>query len=121
MPLLKTAWSGITRRYARRWGRAVDEFVRFYVAIGLFHNRNVGRNPITDGLVPGYVDFVAMLDDLVEHGQAPADMQVLSDMELVPPFTVNATFPMCAYPMYPRYKGNGDPKSAASYACSRSE
>lgn len=101
--------------------RAVEEFVRFYVAIGLFHNRNVGRNPITNALVPGYVDFIAMLDDWVEHGKAPADTQVLSDMEVVPPFTVNATFPMCAYPMYPRYQGKGDPKLAASYSCTRSE
>jgi len=101
--------------------RTVDEFVRFYVAVGLFHNRNVGRNPITNALVPGYVDFISMLDDWVEHGKAPADTQVLSDMDVVPPFTVNATFPMCAYPMYPRYQGKGDPKSAASYACTRSE
>jgi feruloyl esterase len=101
--------------------RTVDEFVRLYVAIGLFHNRNVDRNPLTNALVPGYVDFIAMLDDWVEQGKAPADTQVLSDMELVPPFTVNATFPMCAYPMYPRYLGKGDPKAAASYACTRSE
>ena len=39
--------------------RTVGEFVRFYVAIGLFHNRNVGRNPITNALVPMYVDFIA--------------------------------------------------------------
>ena len=101
--------------------RAVDEFMRFYVAIGLFHNRNVGRNPISNALVPGFVDFIAMLDDWVEHGKAPGDTQVLSEMDLVPPFTVNATFPMCAYPMYPRYKGTGDPKAASSYSCSRSE
>jgi hypothetical protein len=100
-------------------GRTVDEFVRFYVAIGLFHNRNVGRNPISNALVPGYVDFIAMLDDWVEHGKAPADTQVLSEMDTVPPFTVSATFPMCAYPMYPRYKGAGDPKNAGSYVCSR--
>ena len=101
--------------------RTVGEFVRFYVAIGLFHNRNVGRNPITNALVPMYVDFIGMLDDWVEHGKAPADTQVLSEMDAVPPFTVNATFPMCAYPLYPRYKGTGDPKVAGSYACSRSE
>ena len=35
------------------------------------------------------------------------------------PFTVNATFPMCAYPLYPRYKGTGDPKVAGNYACTR--
>jgi len=96
---------------------AVKQFVRFYVAIGLFHNRNVGRNPITNALVPGYVDFIAMLDDWVEHGKAPADTQVLSEMDTLPPFTVNATFPMCAYPMYPRYNGTGDPKAASSYTC----
>ena len=100
--------------------RSVDEFMRFYVAIGLFHNRNVGRNPISNALVPGFVDFITMLDDWVEHGKAPGDTQVLSEMDLVPPFTVNATFPMCAYPMYPRYKG-GDQKAAASYVCTRSE
>ena len=102
-------------------GRTVDEFMRFYVAVGLFHNRNVGRNPISNALVPGYVDFIAMLDDWVEHGKAPGDTQVLSEMDLVPPFTVNATFPMCAYPMYPRYKGTGDAKAARSYTCTRSE
>ena len=95
----------------------VDEFLRFYVAVGLFHNRNIGRNPLTDALVPMYVDFIAMLDDWVEQRKAPADTQVLSDMDLMPPFAVHATFPMCRYPMYPRYTGEGNPKSAASYSC----
>ena len=40
-------------------------------------------------------------------------------MDLAPPFAVHATFPMCRYPMYPRYKGSGDPKVAESYACTR--
>ena len=30
----------------------VDQFMRFYVAVGIFHNRNVGRNPITNEIVP---------------------------------------------------------------------
>ena len=98
---------------------AVDEFLRFYVAVGIFHNRNVGRNPLTNDLVPAYVDFIAMLDDWVEQGQAPADRQVLTDMETAPPFAVRASLPMCRYPMYPRYKGTGDAKSAASYDCAR--
>lgn len=97
----------------------VDEFVRFYVAVGLFHNRNIGRHPLTDELVPGYVDFISMLDDWVEHGKAPDTTQILSDMDTTEPFAVNATFPMCHYPMYPRYNGSGNPKDAASYACSR--
>ena len=33
--------------------------------------------------------------------------------------TIHATFPKCRYPMYPRYKDVGDPKSADSYRCVR--
>ncbi|HKD09918.1 MAG TPA: tannase/feruloyl esterase family alpha/beta hydrolase [Bryobacteraceae bacterium] len=94
-----------------------DQFLRFYVAVGLFHNRNVGRNPVTHELVPAYVDFIQMLDDWIEHGKAPADTQILSDIDIKPPFAVHATFPMCRYPMYPRYKGSGDPKTADNYVC----
>jgi feruloyl esterase len=96
---------------------SVNEFVRFYVAIGLFHNRNIGRNPLTGAQVPMYADFIKLLDDWVEHGKAPADTQVLADMDPTPPFKVNASLPMCRYPMFPRYKGAGDPKQAASYFC----
>jgi feruloyl esterase len=107
-------------KVAQTMGTArTDGFLRFYVAVGLFHNRNVGRNLVTNALVPAYVDFIAMLDNWVEHGEVPADTQVLSDMDTAPPFAVHATFPMCRYPMYPRYKGSGDPKTAESYLCSR--
>ena len=100
---------------------AVDEFVRFYVAVGLFHNRNIGRNPLTERTGADATSISSrMLDDWVEQGKAPADTQVLSDMDLMPPFTVNATFPMCRYPMYPRYKGAGR-EGAENYACTRKE
>jgi feruloyl esterase len=98
---------------------AVDSFVRFYVAVGIFHNRNIGRNPITNELVPSYIDFIAMLDDWVETGKPPADRQVLASMDTAPPFAVKSSFPMCRYPQYPRYKGSGDPKVADSYTCAR--
>jgi hypothetical protein len=96
---------------------AVDDFARFYVAIGVFHNWNIGRNPLTDEQVPSYIDFIAMLDDWVERGITPGDRQVLSYMGAVPPFPVHATFPMCRYPAYPRYDGSGDPKRAESFTC----
>lgn len=98
---------------------ATNGFLRFYTAVGLFHNRNLGKNPVTGAAVPMFVDFISMLDDWVEHGKAPADTQTLSDMDLTPPFAVHATFPMCRYPTYPRYNGSGDAKSAASYTCTR--
>jgi feruloyl esterase len=98
--------------------RETDDFLRFYVAVGIFHNRNVGRNPLTGETVPNYLDFISMLDDWVDRGKTPADTQVLRDMETVPPFTVRSSLPMCRYPGYPRYKGEGNPKDARNYACS---
>ncbi len=97
--------------------RTVDSFLRFYVAVGIFHNRNVGRNPLTNELVPSFVDFIAMVDDWVEKGAAPADTQVLTDMDPVPPFALRSSLPMCRYPNYPHYRGAGDVKKAESYEC----
>jgi feruloyl esterase len=97
--------------------RAVDRFMRFYVAVGIFHNRNIGRNPITNEIVPSYVDFIAMLDDWVEKGTPPADAPALTSMATAPPFTIASSLPMCRYPRYPQYKGKGDPKRADSYQC----
>ncbi|MEP6918860.1 MAG: tannase/feruloyl esterase family alpha/beta hydrolase [Acidobacteriota bacterium] len=97
--------------------RTVDSFLRFYVAVGIFHNRNVGRNPLTNELVPSFADFIAMVDDWVEKGTAPADTQILTDMEPVPPFAVRSSLPMCRYPNYPHYRGAGDVKKAESYEC----
>jgi hypothetical protein len=99
--------------------RTVNSFIRFYVAIGIFHNRNVGRNPLTNAPVPNYIDFIGMLDDWVSKGKAPADTQVLVDMPTAPPFTVRASFPMCRYPKYPKYSGHADPKQASSYVCTK--
>ena len=97
--------------------RTVDSFLRFYVAVGIFHNRNVGRNPLTNDLVPSFVDFIAMVDDWVEKGTAPADTQILTDTQPVPPFAIRSTLPMCRYPSYPHYRGAGDGKRAESYEC----
>ncbi len=107
-------------RLVQTMGRgAVDEFMRFYVAVGLSHYLNEGLNPLTNASVPHYFDPIAALDEWVERGKTPGDTVVLSDMDATPPFAVRATFPMCRYPLYPRYRGNGDPKAAASYACTQ--
>jgi hypothetical protein len=97
----------------------VDAFVRFYVGVGIFHNRNVGRNPISDEVVPAYVDFITMLDDWVETGKPPADAPILSAMDTVPPFNVRWTVPMCRYPLYAKYDGKGDARTAKSFDCTR--
>jgi feruloyl esterase len=104
----------------RKMGQpAVDTFLRFYVGVGIFHNRNIGTNPLTGERAPSYVDFIDMLDSWVETGTPPPDAPVLRAMDAVPPFTVRASRPMCRYPLYPRYRGQGDPNDAASFVCSR--
>ena len=48
---------------------------------------------------------------------APADTQILTDMDPVPPFAIKSSLPMCRYPNYPHYRGAGDVKKAESYEC----
>ncbi len=97
----------------------VDQFMRFYVGIGIYHNRNIGTNPLTNELVPSFLDFIGMLDDWVENGKTPPDAPTLTAMDLTPPFRVNASFPLCRYPLFPKYKGKGDAKSAESFVCAK--
>ncbi len=97
----------------------VDQFMRFYVGVGIFHNRNVGTNPLTNEIVPSFVDFIGMLEDWVENGKTPPDAPILNAMDPTPPFKVNASLPMCRYPLYPRYRGKGDPKRAESFVCAK--
>jgi hypothetical protein len=96
----------------------VDEFARFYVAVGLFHNGNLGTNPLTKEPVPHYIDFIGMLDDWVDGNKPPAERQVVAEMKQTPPFETVSSLPLCRYPRYPRYIGKGDPKKAESYVCS---
>ena len=61
-------------------------------------------------------DLLAEIDDWVDRGIAPhALFQVAQEAK--PPFTVTASRPMCRYPAWPRYRGEGSPKEAASFAC----
>ena len=70
--------------------------------------------------IPHHIDLFAMVTDWVERGVAPPDAPVLRAMSAAPPFSVSATKPMCRYPLYPRYRGSGDAKQAASYVCTAS-
>jgi hypothetical protein len=49
-------------------------------------------------------------------GKAP-DTLVQVSQEIMPPFKVISSRPMCRYPLYPRYNGQGDPNGAASFTC----
>lgn len=100
----------------RRQGKsAVDRGVRFYVTPYAQHN-SAGVATGTGEALPRYVDLLGALAAWVEGGQAPGDLvQTLEDAKA--PYAVASSRPLCRYPTYPRYRGSGDVKAAASYAC----
>ena len=96
----------------------VDQFIRFYVMSGAGHN---GFGVDSFGApIPSGVDLLGALDSWVEMGNAP-DTLVQVSQETKPPFKVLSSRPMCRYPLYPRYNGQGDPKEASSFTCARQD
>jgi hypothetical protein len=96
---------------------AVDQFVRFYVSPGSAHS-GLALSGIDGTPIPYQADLLSLLDAWVDKGKAPPRdklMQTLHTKEA--PFSVMASRPMCAYPTYPHYVGDGNPKVAESYEC----
>ena len=94
---------------------AVDPFMRFYVTPGASHS-GAGVSSVDGSPLPRGVDLLEAIDTWADHGAAP-DALVQVAQEAKPPFAVTASRPMCRYPAWPRYKGEGSPKEAASFAC----
>ena len=93
----------------------VDQFVHFYVTPGASHAGS-GISSVDGAPLPRGVDLLAEIDYWVHQGIAPhALVQVAQEAK--PPFAITASRPMCRYPAWPRYKGEGSPKEAASFAC----
>src|SRR5882672_7490617 len=93
-----------------------DQFIRFYVTPGVNHP---GNGVLSSGApVPAKVDLLGALDGWVESSKAPGEL-VQVTQEAKSPFKVAASRPMCLYPSYPRYKGEGDPNEASSFTCAK--
>ncbi len=102
-----------------RFGQAkVDEHVRFYVQPDGNHNGE-GVDAIAGKPIPQYVNLITLMTDWVEHGTVPPDAPVITAAAAQPPHTVSATRPLCRYPLYPHYDGQGDTRQAASFRCVR--
>ncbi|WP_295852355.1 tannase/feruloyl esterase family alpha/beta hydrolase [uncultured Xylophilus sp.] len=109
------AWYDTLR--ANRGGSAAD-FARLYLVPGMNH---CSGGPATDQF-----DMVTALVDWVEKGRAP-DQVIASargtgnpggvNTELPANWSAGRTRPLCPYPQVARYRGTGDPESAASFAC----
>jgi hypothetical protein len=101
-----------------RMGReAVDQFARLFVMPqgnhGLGGNNytvNGSGMPIPAQAIPNTVDRVGMVVNWVENGVAPPKAATVT--------SAAKSLPLCSYPEYPKYKGNGLPTElATSYAC----
>jgi len=97
------------QRLQSQFGPAtVDTFARFYEIPGLGH-------AFSAAFTPGW-DSVTTLENWVEKGIAPTD-ETITDTAVL----AGRTRPLCPYPTFPRYKGNGlDVNLASSFVCSNS-
>ena len=77
-----------------------------YVAPGLSHTSNgvaAGTANAPSYGIPGRIDWLTVLEQLVREGHGAADRTLtLTLNQALPPYTVTASKPLCAYPQYPR-------------------
>jgi hypothetical protein len=92
-------------RLLQRYGQdGADQFVRFYTVPGMGH---------VTGVFNARVASLEALEAWVERGEAPGEL-LASDAHAA---TAGRTRPVCHYPAWPRYKGDGDINLAASFEC----
>jgi hypothetical protein len=100
-----------------------DEFFRRFVSA---HGRPSAGNHLRYYRVPGYdhgtgfsggfqveADTLTALEQWVENGVAPRDLVAKDTGEA----NSGRTRPLCEYPRFPRYRGSGNPNSAANWSC----
>ncbi|MEU0333502.1 tannase/feruloyl esterase family alpha/beta hydrolase [Streptomyces sp. NPDC006193] len=85
--------------------RETDEFMRYYLVPGANH-ANVGSPAFAAAW-----DSVTAIEQWSEQGRRPVAPVVADARD-------GRTRPLCAYPLWPRYR-TGDPRIAASFVCSR--
>ena len=79
-----------------------DDVARLFMVPGMGHCRG-GDGPDT-------FDTIGTLEKWREKGQAPMTMAAVNKNS-------GLSRPLCAYPQYAKYKGTGDLKDAANWAC----
>lgn len=84
----------------------VNSFMRLYMVPGFQHGNGV--------FIPS-VDLLGALDAWVTQGIAPENL-VATDVAST---TTGRTRPLCRYPSFPRYLGEGDLRRAASFRCAQ--
>lgn len=89
---------------------AAQDFARLFMVPGMDH---CGIGQDGPGIADTGIDPLTALERWVENGQAP---DTLEARKVVGGQTMWAR-PICAYPQVAKYKGSGDAKDPASFAC----
>ncbi|MET0404585.1 MAG: tannase/feruloyl esterase family alpha/beta hydrolase, partial [Cystobacter sp.] len=88
---------------------AADTFVEYFQAPGVNHCEG--------GAGADAVDLLSALEGWVEQGIAPSSARLVATKTDRTTGTQLLSRPLCKYPRYPRYTGQGDPNAAASFTC----
>ena len=108
--------------YAQSPYAGIQYFRAVQMKMGRFTTSRFMRLYVTPGAdqvgvgAPSGIDMLEVLSEWVENGRSPGDL-VQSSYSLTPPFKALESRPMCRYPAWPRFKGEGDPTSARSFEC----
>lgn len=102
------------KQLVAKYGQAkIDTAVRFYLIFGNGHGD-------TGPVLPTF-DTLGILSDWVEKGTDPGNAIVVRNARVKAAVDKSpagsAERPLCRYPMYPLYKGAGDPNLASSFSC----
>ena len=85
-------------------GPAASEFARLFLVPGMGHCQGGAGTDSIDGL--------SALVEWVEQGKAPQHLQA-GGTSVFP----GRTRPLCAYPQYAHYSGNGSSEEAGNFSC----
>jgi len=100
-----------------------SDFYRVFMAPGMGHcSGGAGLNAFGNGTSNGPVidadhDLVKALERWVEQGTAPTRIIATHYVNNAAAQGVDFQRPLCPFPQRAEYVGQGDPKSAASFAC----
>jgi len=100
-----------------------SDFYRVFMAPGMGHcSGGAGLNAFGNGTSNGPVidadhDLVKALERWVEQGTAPTHIIATHYVNNAAAQGVDFQRPLCPFPQRAEYAGQGDPKSAASFAC----
>jgi feruloyl esterase len=87
----------------------IQDFYRLFMVPGMDHCA------ILPGTGPDQFDFLTVLENWVEKGEAPD--QIIGEQLDKDKKEVVRTRPMCSYPKFAKYKGTGSTDDAANFIC----